>query len=183
MKKLLLILTLFAITASPALADRSIDGSYVDLLSPSFPYVFTPGQPFTSEFYIFNASTDTEWISEIWLTFPACFTVTNGWWSPDAGASSPFGFGFDVTGSSDNEAYFWDLDGSWGEIYGGEGGRFYVEVMVGTGCECGPAEIDWYLQGDVYGSDPHQMTGYLNTHICEQTDTDQSDWSTIKALY
>ncbi len=183
MKKLLLILTLFALTVSPALADRSIDGSYVDLLSPSFPYVFTPGQAFTSEFYVYNASTDTEWISEIWITFPTCFTVLNVWWTPDSGAASPFGFGFDVTGSSNNEAYIWDLDASWGEIYGGEGGRFYIEVMVGAGCECGPAEIEWYMQGDVYGSDPHQVTGYLDTHICEQTDTDQVDWSTIKALY
>ncbi len=182
MKKLILVLALFALTASPALADRSIAGSYVNLIAPN-PAIFVPGQVYICEFYVYNGSVDVEWLAEVWFLFPECFHVLSGWYTPDPGASGPWNFLFDTFGNPDNGALFYDADGGWGEVYGAEGGTFFVEVMVGTECECGPDMIQWFLQGDIYGDEPHELTDYIDIQICDQTGAEESSWSTLKALY
>jgi len=178
MRKLFVVLAMLAI-ALPAVADRDMTGGYVTLVSPD-PAIFLPGNTYICEFYVYNGSPDVEWTVEVWFLFPCCFMVQSGWYD-DLGQG--WNFTFNVFGDCQNGALFYDNDGGWGEIYDGTGGYFYVEVYVGTDCECGSDVIHWYQEGDIYGSDPHYVEGDIDIQICDQTATQESSWSTIKALY
>ena len=177
MKKLFAIMTILALFAAPALAERSMAGSYVELLAPSSG---CPGGVYTFEFYVWNGSVDTEWVSNIILTFPDCFTVQGGSWIPDPGASG--GFDFILNGIGTNVAAFDDANGGWGEIYGTEGGTFYVEVLIGDDCPVGPTMIHWFIQGDIYGGEPHFAEGDLDFTI-GGTPVEPTSFSNVKALF
>ena len=174
MKRLLLALALVALFTAPALADRSMAGGYCNLIGPT---TANPGDLVTFEFYVWNGSTDTEWTADVIFTFPECFEVTGGYYD-DGGA----GWSFVFNGIGTNVGAFNDGDGGYGEIYGSEGGTFYVEVLLGTDCECGPVTIHWFQQGDIWGSDPHFVEGDLPFTICG-TPTEDATWSSVKSLY
>jgi hypothetical protein len=182
MKYPLMVLALIALLSGPALAQRNIDGSYVELLDRD-PLDFVPGDSYVCDFYVYNGSADVEWIMEVSFLFPDCFQVNSGWYVPDSGASGPWSFQFDTFGSPNNGALFYDANGGYGEIYAGEGGHFYVEVLCGGECECGEETIQWFLQGDGYGSDPHDLTDFIDITVCDNTSMQQSNWSSIKSLY
>ncbi len=181
MKKLILTLALMAIIAAPVLADRSVDGSYAELVTPD-PAIFEPGNVYLCEFFVFNGSFDGEWLVEVDFTFPCCFNVLNGWYD-DSQASNDWAFDFFVAGDCNNVAYFMDGDGGNGEIFESEGGIFYLEVEVPLECECNLDAIGWYLLGDLWGDEPHETDGFIDIEICDSTPTGQTDWSMLKALY
>ena len=182
MRKLLCVLALVAVLAPGAAADRSLDGSYVQLITPD-PAIFDPGEYYVADFYVFNGSEDAEWIVEVWFLFPECFHVTGGSFTPDPGVAGSWDFQFDTFGSPDNGALFYDANGGNGEIWGEEGGLFHVYLTIPTGCNCRPDEVEWYMEGDTWGGPPHWMDGSIDIRICDETAVKESDWSVIKSLY
>ena len=179
MKKLFLLIGLVTLLAAPAMAGRSIDGSYVELIGPPGPYC--PSTVYDFEFYVFNNSMDTEWIQHIEIFFPDCWEIVVGsdWYEPDPGAGGSFNFIFMGGG---NAAIWGDADGGWGEIYGGEGGTFGISVHVCPD-QMGDVPIQWGLFGDIYGGEPHEVFGEIWVEVTDLTPTEDSSWSQLKGLY
>ncbi len=179
MKKLFLTVAVLALFATPALADRSIEGSYVELIEPQGLLCACSTYEFV--FYVWNNSMDVEWIAEIIITFPDCWEIVAGsdWYTPDPGAAGPFNFMFIGGG---NVAHWADADGGWGEIYGGEGGHFGVTVHICPDM-VGDVPIYWGLQGDIYGNEPHYVDGEIWVIVSDTTPVEDSTWSKVKGLY
>jgi len=175
MKKLLTTVALLALFVAPSFA-QSLGGSYVNLVSPTTVDPGDTGVVF--QFYVWNASTDAEWVTDVVFTFPSCFTVTAGSYTY-TGSNPAWTFTFTPSGYIAN---FNDGDAGYGEIYGGDGGTFFVTVNVGVGCPPGPATVHWSLTGDDWGSPPHFVEGDVEFTI-GGTATEVSTWSSVKALY
>lgn len=177
MKKLLIAIALMALAASPALADRSMAGGTCTIIAPA---TANPGDTVTFEFLICNNSTDAEWTAAVYFTFPTCMTVLGGSYDPTSTDGHTLSFVFT---NNEHTAFFDDGDGGYGEIYGaGDCGTFYVDVAIGTDCECGPVLIHWEQIGDVYGAEPHFVEGDESFTLCE-TPADDATWSAVKSLY
>jgi hypothetical protein len=179
MKKLFLVFAILAIAAAPALA-RSIAGSYINLIEPVGPVTTT--FTYTFDFYVWNGSTDAEWITQVWIDFPDSWEIVAGTDSyiPDPGAAGPWAFTF--SGGGTDVADWWDASGGYGEIYGGEGGHFYIDVYIGT-WTVGEATIHWHLQGDIYGAEPHFLNGQIQILVEDVTPAEDASWSKVKGLY
>ncbi len=177
MKKVLALLALIALAATPALADRSIDGSTVT----SDPVSVNAGTVVPVTFYIYNASLDVEWIvseagtSTITLPSNLTFVSVDGFLNP-SGNDILFSIAGGVLSMD-------DPDGGWGQIYDGDICEVYTTVDVPADADCGPNVFDWYLFGDIYGDEPHELGGATDFEIVCTTATQSSDWSTLKALY
>ena len=173
MKRLLSTFAILALFVAPAFA-QNMSGGYVNLVSPAMVNPGDTGVVF--EFYVFNGSPDAEWVTDVIFTFPTCFTATAGSYN-DGGAGWSF-----IFNAAGNVGQFNDGDGGYGEIYGNVGGTFWVTVDVGTDCPGGPATVHWFLQGDIWGGDPHFIEGDLDFTI-GGTATESSTWSSVRALY
>lgn len=174
MKRLVMLVALMALMAGPVMADRSMTGCTVDLIAPT---TANPGETVTFEFYACNHSPDNEWTSNVIFTFPECFEVLGGSYN-DGGIGALFNFVNDPIWT----AAFMDGDGGWGEIYQDYCCTFYVEVLITTACECGPVTIGWTQEGDVFGAEPHTVSGELPFVLCG-TPVQDSSWSCVKSLY
>ncbi|MBN2170405.1 MAG: hypothetical protein JW819_03670 [Candidatus Krumholzibacteriota bacterium] len=161
---------------APALAGRSMAGSSVDLIAPD---VADPGDQVTFAFYVFNGSPDSEWTTDVVITFPGGFTVLDGSYD-DGEASGAWSFAF--LGAGTSVAHWADDDEGYGEIADGEGGAFSVAVRIGDDCGCGAVVIHWLQQGDIWGQNPHYIEGDLAFRLCGGTPEDGT-WSRVKSLY
>jgi hypothetical protein len=133
--------------------DRSVAGS---TLTPA-PGSYTPGATETFNLTVFNASGDSEWISEITLNFDTGVNVVSS--TNFVGGSAGDLVTNNATG--DGAGLVWsDPDGGWGQIYGNESASCQV-VLEFTGGLMGNLEIPFRIQGDVYGSDPHFIDGVM----------------------
>jgi hypothetical protein len=134
-------------------SDRSVAGS---TLTPS-PGNYTPGTTETFTLTLYNASTDTEWISEVTLDFDLGVNVVS---------STNFVGGSDgdlVTNNAtgDGALLVWsDPDGGWGQVHGGESVSCQVTLDISPNV-MGDLEIPFSIQGDIYGSDPHYIEGNM----------------------
>lgn len=173
MRRVLMTLAILGLFAAPAFA-QSMVGCTVDLIGPMTVNPGDTGVVF--EFLVYNGTPDNEWVSDAVFTFPDCFTVTAGSYN-DGG----WGFVFNFIAAG-NVATFEDGDGGWGEIYADYFCTFYVTVDVGADCPAGPATVHWFLQGDIFGADPHFLEGDVDFTI-GGTATEASSWSSVKALY
>ncbi len=176
MKRILVLLTLLAAVAAPALADRDMTGSWAEIQAPA---IANPGDTVVFKLFVFNGSPDLEWTREVIIYFPENFDVLDGWYD-DLGQD--WAFDFSIDGFHGNIAVFTDADGGFGEIYDGTGGEFYAQVYLHENVDCGPIHIDWKQWGDGYGSDPHWIRGELPYVLCV-IPTQESSWSTVKSLY
>ncbi len=132
---------------------RSIDGSYVEGLTA----FYSPGvSGYVLEFETHAVSPDFEWVVYAELDFPDGVTIVSAT-DMSAGGSRVLPYN-DETG---NGALV-----SWGALSGygsnwltnGNVAAFSVTVNV-TEDFTGDLTIDWMLHGDVYGVDPHSVTG------------------------
>jgi len=174
MRKMLALLALIALAVTPALADRSLDGSNVTT-DPASVNAGTTGVAMT--LFIYNGSVDVEWIASGFVTLPSdlTFLTVDGYNNP---SGNPIDFA--IAGGTLN---FSDPDGGWGQIYDGDTCEVYVTIDVPADADCGMNVITYGLQGDIYGSDPHYVEGATDFEIVCTTGAQTTDWSAIKALY
>jgi hypothetical protein len=172
MKHLLTVLCVLAL-ALPALAGRSLEGSYVELVSPTDPM---PNTTYTFTFYVWNNSLDVEWVADVWLTFPDGYVLNAATMAYDNPNPTPSLFVWDMMVAGQT-AQWNDGDGGYGELYDQVGTNIYIDVTtpaVVTG------EINWELFGDIYGGEPHYVDGSI---LLGFTPVEESTWSGIKAMY
>ncbi len=136
-------------------ADKSIAGSTLTLDATNY----LPGTTVDWTFTVTNASTDSEWIKDVIISFPAGVTVNSAttFVGGDGGDLTP-----DVTSGS-GVTVTWHGEGSsgWGVIYGnGDSASATVNVTIGIGLG-GDLTLPWILNGDIYGSEPHTLDGSI----------------------
>jgi hypothetical protein len=131
---------------------------------------YLPGQTYDILFTIYNASDDNEWLSEATLDFPVGVTVNSS-----TNFDGPSG---DLTtdGSTGNGALisWYDANGGYGNIYPGESANSTVNITVDSGFS-GDMVLAWSLQGDIWGSTPHYITGSI-------TITQSLSWLSINPI-
>ena len=170
----LIVLLAIVVLSLPAWAGREIEGATVTLISPT---AMTVNHVYTFEFFVQNASSDAEWITDVQISFPDGFTLyeaTMGFTEIATGRPS-----WDMYIPSVNHTAIWeDNDGGYGEIYSTEGTLVWIDCttpdMFYTDC------IYWQLKGDEYGADPHVVCGCIDFII---TAVEEITWGSIKALY
>ena len=151
MRNLLIVVLVLALAASAG--ARSIEGSYVTLLSPGS---ISPGETYMFEFEVYNASTDTEWLTEILITRPA----------------------FDMFVAGGPAAVGSDADGVYGDMYGNE--YCYVRVEATVANQLYGIPIYWCLKGDIWGEPPHEVCGCFEIEV---SPVEEQSWTNIKAMF
>ncbi|MFH1845330.1 MAG: C25 family cysteine peptidase, partial [bacterium] len=107
-------------------------------------------------FSVYNASSDLEWLTDVTIDFPAGVTVNSS--TAFIGGSSPMN---SDNATGDGVLVSWHGTSSgWGVIHGGETATSTVNVSYGGGL-AGDIDFDWFLQGDIYGSTPHDLAGTI----------------------
>lgn len=106
---------------------------------------------------LYNASIDNEWISGATLDFPSNVTVTTS--TNFVGGSGGDLFTNNSTGNGALVSWY-DGDGGGGEIYPGESASATVTINISTGFS-GDMVLNWTMQGDIWGSQPHSISGSI----------------------
>jgi uncharacterized membrane protein len=131
--------------------DRSIAGS--TLVHDTGLYL--PGTTVDWTFTVTNASTDTEWLEDVIITFPAGVTVNSatnfvGGSGGDMIANTTSGSGITITWHGE--------DGSgWGVVQGSQSASATVNVTIAPGA-AGNLSLPYTINGDVYGAEPHTLS-------------------------
>ncbi len=120
------------------------------------PGSYTPGETTNWTFSVYNASTDAEWLSDVYVTFPPGVTVNSG--TNFIGGNGPLTY----DGSTGNGVtiHWYDADGGWGNIYGGQTATSTVNVTISPSLS-GNISLAYQIDGDIYGSLPHTVTGSI----------------------
>ena len=148
----------------PTRSDKSIAGSTFTCDADQY----LPGTTVDLTFTIYNASNDSEWIQDASLDFPAGVVVNSS--TNFVGGS---GGAMDTNNNTgDGALVSWHGEGSsgWGVIYGGETATATVNVTFGSGLS-GTQDIAWTMDGDVYGSTPHSLSGSISLTVAGPTVT------------
>ncbi|PKN71783.1 MAG: gingipain R, partial [Candidatus Cloacimonetes bacterium HGW-Cloacimonetes-3] len=120
---------------------------------------FTPGMTEDWTFTVTNTSTDSEWIQDIYLSFPAGVTVNSAanFVGGDGGDMTP-----DITsGTGVTIQWHGETSSGYGVIYGNsDTATAVVNVTVGAGIST-PIDIGYQLDGDIYGEEPHTLSGSI----------------------
>jgi len=120
---------------------------------------YTPGTTVNWTFTVTNASTDTEWLKEVIVTFPAGVTVNSA-------TNFIGGSGGDLipdltTGTGITISWFGETSNSWGVIQGSESATATVNVTIGALLTT-PIVLAYTINGDVYGAEPHTLSGEIS---------------------
>ncbi len=135
------------------LSTKSIAGTTFTLNTAEY----TPGSTVDWTFTVYNASTDSEWLEDIYLTLPAGITFNSvTTFSGGTAAMTP-----DVTSGTGGTIHWNGSDTSgWGVIHGGETALATVNVTIPTGMIT-PISLAYQINGDVYGAEPHILNGTI----------------------
>jgi len=134
--------------------NRNIEGSYLVTDHDRFH----AGQEYVWNFRTYNAGNDNEWIKQIYITFPqgimlvAATDFTGGSGGPMV-FQGPFGNG--VTAH-----WFGEDANGWGVVHMGELAASDVSVVPADNLLT-DVQIYYEVQGEVYGSPPHTVTGNI----------------------
>lgn len=143
---LVLVALLFVSLTNSVFAQKSIDGSKVE--SSSF---YAPDLQVVLDFKMSIVSSDLETAQYLKLTFPAGFTI-------DAASVIVSSFGDDKSATISGQEVYW---GTLDPLYSGpfaDGDEFDFSVTVTAGSISGLQEIGYYILGDGYGSENHEIT-------------------------
>ncbi len=144
-----------AFAARPENSGRSIAGSTLTLDAADY----VPGSTVDWTFTVYNASTDNEWLEDIYVTFPAGVTVNSATNFTIAGETRYLAP--DQTSGSGITINWYDAAGGfYGVIYPDETATATVNVTIGSGVS-GSISLPYQIDGDIWGSEPHTLTGTL----------------------
>jgi hypothetical protein len=173
MRSIGIVLVVLAL-AIPALAG--LGGSTVVLVSPS---AIVPGQTYTFNFSVQNASGDGEAIKDVVVSFPDGFTLFPATMTyvplvlsplrPDWNAYVP---------PIDHTARWDDANGGIGELFATESTSVAIDVTVALQLYGTP--LFWCLTGDGTGAEPHEICGCIDLSV---SSVEPTTWSAIKAMY
>ncbi len=151
--------------------EKSIAGSTLTLDTSSY----LPGTTVDWTFTATNASTDVEWLRDVIISFPAGITVNSAtnFVGGSGGDMTP-----DVT-SGNGVTITWHGETSYGYgvIKGGESASATVNVTIGASFG-GNLTLPWTLNGDIYGSEPHTLSG---SNVLTQ-DSPPIPWLSVQPL-
>jgi hypothetical protein len=151
--------------------EKSIAGSTVTLDASSY----LPGTTVDWTFTATNASTDTEWMEDVIISFPAGVTVNSAtnFVGGSGGDMTP-----DVTsGNGVTITWHGETSSGWGVIQGGQSASATVNVTISSSFG-GNLTLPWTLNGDIYGSEPHTLSG---SNVLTQ-DSPPISWLSIQPL-
>ncbi len=135
-------------------SGRSIAGSTLSLNTDSYYADSTIDWTFT----VYNASTDEEWLKGVSITFPAGVIVNSAsnFTGGTGGNMTP------VITSGNGVTIAWEgiSSNNWGVVYPLESAVATVNVTITAGFS-GNLSLPYRIDGDVYGADPHFLTGTL----------------------
>ncbi len=131
-------------------AVKNVTGSTVSFAETEF----LSGETTDLHVSVYNGSDDYEWLTDVEIDFPAGVTVNSA--TSLTGGSAPL----DFTGpTGDGVTVNWHgNDGSWGALHGGETATGTINVTF-DGSLGGEQTFGWFVQGDIYGSTPHDLSG------------------------
>jgi len=130
--------------------SKSVAGSDVSCIQSQY----LAGTTVDLDLSVYNGSTDLEWLTDVDIDFPAGVVVNSA--TSFTGGSAPLAFN-GPTGDGVS-ANWHGNDGNWGALHGGETATCTVNVTFGAGLS-GDLNFDWTVQGDIYGSMPHDLSG------------------------
>jgi hypothetical protein len=137
----------------PIIPDRNISGS---TLTPS-PLDYIPGATIEYTLTVYNNSSDYDWLDQVTLDLPTGVVVI--------GSTDFIGGEGGVletnSATGDGVMLVWnDLNGGWGNVYGGASATAQVTLAF-TGGAMGDLAIPFTISGDDYGDDPHDIAGHM----------------------
>jgi hypothetical protein len=135
---------------------KSISGSEVVCNESTY----LPGQTADLGFIVANGSTDYEWLTDVALDFPAGVTVLSSQ-SFTGGSGGPL-LSDGATGEGATVAWHGDTGAPnyWGVVQGGESASATVSLAFDAGLS-GELTIEFTIEGDAYGSNPHVVSGSI----------------------
>ena len=125
MRHLLIVLLVLSVALSAG--ARSIADSYVELVSPA---AISPGETYTFTFGVYNASQDTEWITDVLITVPDGWMIVDGSMSYVPIVADPIRPDWAMSVPEGPTAMWLDNDGGYGELYGDEYTTVSVDLVV-----------------------------------------------------
>ncbi|MDD3465498.1 MAG: agmatine deiminase family protein, partial [Candidatus Cloacimonetes bacterium] len=152
--------------------DRDITGSTLTLNATDY----TPGTTLNWTFTVTNNSSDTEWMEDVIVSFPAGVTVNSA-------TNFVGGSGGDMTpnvSSGNGVTITWhgETSNGWGVIKGGESASSTVNVTIGSSFS-GNLTLPWTLNGDGWNSEPHTLSGSI---VLPSTGSPDPTWYSASPL-
>ena len=142
------------ITLSNNPAERNITGSTLTLNASEY----TPGATQNWTFTVYNGSNDAEWIKHVIITFPTGVTINN--FTNFVGGS---GGDLIPTTTNDNGItidWYGNSPANYGLIQSRQTAVATVNVNIASSFS-GIISLPFQIVGDVYGSEPHTLSGML----------------------
>ena len=170
-----LLIVVLVLSVAVCAGARSVEGSFVELLDPA---AISPGETYTFTFGVYNASTDSEWLTDVLITVPDLWSIDAGSMSYVPIVADPIRPSWDMMVPEGPTAMWLDNDGGYGELYGDEYTTVSVDLTVGAQLYGIP--IYWCLKGDIWGDPPHEVCGCIDLQI---SPVEEQSWTSIKALY
>ena len=137
--------------AAGGIGLRSISGSTLDVDLDGF----YPGMTYNVVFTAQCISPDNEWIKNVDFDLPAGVVLNSATaMAGGSGGDMPY-----VGGTGEGIAAGWHGTGSWGNIYPNESASATVNLSFTA--PAGDVVIPYTLTGDIYGSDPHTVSGQI----------------------
>ncbi|HOE55480.1 MAG TPA: gingipain R, partial [Candidatus Cloacimonas acidaminovorans] len=135
--------------------SKSIAGSTLTLNADEY----TSGTTVDWTFTVTNASTDTEWLKEVIVTFPAGVTVNSA-------TNFVGGSGGDLipdltTGTGITISWFGTGSNGWGVIHGSESATATVNVTISAGLVT-TIVLPYTINGDIWGAEPNTVSGEIS---------------------
>jgi agmatine/peptidylarginine deiminase len=134
--------------------ERNLTGSTIDCSATGF----TPGETATWTFTVFNGSTDSEWLTDVYIDFPTGVTVNSA--TNFIGGSGGAMIWDNSTGNGVNVHWHGVDSSNWGVVHGNESATATVNVNISSSF-IGDIALSWTIEGDDYGSPPHTLSGEI----------------------
>ncbi len=134
------------------LSQRSIIGSSLSLNKTQYMAGTTSDWVFT----VHNASTDDEWLKQVIIDFPEGFIINSisGFVGGTGGTMTP-----DITSGNGSTVTWTGIGpGMWGVVHMNETAVASVNITIPSGYT-GTQSIPYQIIGDIYGAEPHTLTG------------------------
>ena len=134
------------------LSQRSIIGSTLTLNTSQY----TAGSTSDWVFTVHNASTDEEWLKQVIIDLPDGFIINSvsGFVGGSGGTMTP-----DITSGVGNTITWTGIGaGMWGVVHMNETATAGVNITVPSGYT-GTQSMPYQIIGDIYGAEPHILTG------------------------